>query len=69
MPFEKLIETRIFNVSAALIEEMRVAGYANLTVDELVEVRIFKVGRKFIDEIVALGFGRQPARAGRWSSP
>ena len=55
LPADKLVETRIHNVTPEYIRHMRANG-ENLTLDEYVQSRIFEVTPEFSAEMARLGY-------------
>jgi hypothetical protein len=42
------VQLKIFNISKAYVDEIRTAGYQNITLDQLVQFKIFNIDQAFI---------------------
>jgi hypothetical protein len=56
MPFQKLIELRVHQITPEYISQFRQLGFNDLTLDRLVELKIFKVTPEFVTEMRSAGF-------------
>ncbi len=53
---EKITEARMHGVNPTYVQEMREAGYPNLTLDQLIELRMHGVNAEFIQEMRDAGY-------------
>jgi EAL domain-containing protein (putative c-di-GMP-specific phosphodiesterase class I) len=47
---ETIVQFKIFKIDKEFVDQMKAAGYNDLSTDELVQFRIFKVDKSFIDK-------------------
>jgi hypothetical protein len=52
---KKLTEARMHGVTRTFVDEMRAAGYGDLSLDELIELRTHSVDAKFVREMRDIG--------------